>query len=98
MLLTRLYVLVFIEHGTRRMHLRRADHVVIVEDQQGLVRGQIVDQRRDQPLERRWRGRAEQRGHPFADPGMGPVERGLRRKQPPVRGTLVSGAEAEDST
>jgi hypothetical protein len=35
----------------RLVHLRRADHVVIVEDNHGLVRSQIVDQRRDQPLE-----------------------------------------------
>ena len=59
----------------RLVHHRRADHVVVIEDEQGLVRGQIVDQRRDQPLERRRRGRAEQRGDPVAGPGAGPVER-----------------------
>ena len=61
----------------RLVHLRRADHVVIVEDKQGLFfSGQVVDQRRDQSLERRRRGRAEQRGDPFAGPGAGMVERG----------------------
>jgi hypothetical protein len=62
----------------RLVHLPCADQVVIVEDEQGLLPGQIVDQRRDQALERRRRGRAEQRSHPFADPGAGPVQRGYR--------------------
>ena len=31
---------------------------------------QVVDQGRDQTLERRWRGRTEQRREPFGDPGM----------------------------
>ncbi len=64
------------------MHLLRADHVVIIEDQQGLLRSQLVDQRRDQPLERRRRGRSEQRGHPFSGPGAGPVQRGHRVAPP----------------
>ena len=71
----------------RLVHLRRADHVVIVEDQQGLIPGQVVDQRRDQPLERRRRGRTEQRRHPPAGPGAGPVERGHR--VPPEPGRVV---------
>jgi hypothetical protein len=53
----------------RLVHLLCADHVVVVEDEHGLLPGQIVDQRRDQALERRRRWRAEQRSHPFAGPG-----------------------------
>ena len=52
----------------RLVHLPRADQVVIVEDQQGLVRSQFVDQGRDQALERRRRRRPEQRAYPLADP------------------------------
>ena len=66
------------EERERLVHLLRVDHVVVVEDEQGLFPGQIVDQRRDQALERRRRGRAEQRSHPFADSGTGPVQRGYR--------------------
>ena len=69
----------------RLVHLRRADQVVVIQDEQGLVRSQVVDQRRDQPLERRGRGRAEQRGHPFAGPGAGPVQRGHRVVPEPGR-------------
>ena len=70
----------------RLMHLRRADHVVIVEDKQHLLLpGQLVDQRRDQPLERRRRGRPEQRGHPVPDPGPRPVQRGHRVAPEPGR-------------
>jgi hypothetical protein len=39
----------------RIVHGPGADHVIVVEDQQGFVRGgpgtQVVDQRREQPLE-----------------------------------------------
>ena len=45
----------------RLVHLLRANQVVVVEDEQRLVRSQIVDQRRDQALERRRGGRPEQR-------------------------------------
>ena len=69
----------------RLVHLRRADHVVVIKDQQGLIRGQFVDQGRDQPLERRRRGRPEQRGDPFGDPGPGPVQRGHRVAPEPGR-------------
>ncbi len=63
----------------RLVHLLRADHVVVIQDKQGLLLpGQVVDQRRDQALERRRRGRPEQRGHPFAGPRAGPVQRGHR--------------------
>ena len=68
------------------MHLHRADHVVIVEDEKSLLlSGQVVDQRRDQALERRRRGWPEQRGHPFADPGPRPVQRGHRVTPEPGR-------------
>jgi hypothetical protein len=60
----------------RLVHLLRSDHVVVIEDQQQLLRGQFVDQRRDQGLERRWRGRAEQRSDTFADSRTVRVERG----------------------
>ena len=69
----------------RLVHLLRADHVVVVEDEQGLLPGQIVDQRRDQALERRRRWRAEQRSHPFARPRTGPVQRGYRVAPEPGR-------------
>ena len=73
----------------RLVHLLRSDHVVVIQDQQGLavagLGGQLVDQRRDQALERRRRGRPEQRGHPFADPGAGPVQRGHRVTPEPGR-------------
>ena len=69
----------------RLVHLLRADHVVVVEDEQGLLPSQIVDQCRDQGLERRRRWRAEQRSHPFAGPGTGPVQRGHRVAPEPGR-------------
>ena len=70
----------------RLVHLPRSDHVVIVEDKQGLLLpGQVVDQSRDQPPERRRRGRPEQRRHPFAGPGAGPVQRGHRVAPEPGR-------------
>lgn len=57
----------------RQVHLLRSDHVVVVQDQQGLavagLGGQLVDQRRDQALERRRRGRAEQRATRSPIPG-----------------------------
>ena len=69
----------------RLVHLLRVDHVVVVEDKQGLLPGQIVDQRRDQALERSRRWRAEQRSHPFAGPRTGPVQRGYRVAPEPGR-------------
>ena len=72
----------------RLVHRLRADQVVIVEDEQGLVRSQIsqvVDQRRDQALERGRCGRAEQRAKAFAGPGAGPVQRGHRVAPEPGR-------------
>jgi len=56
-----------------------ASQLVVVEDQQHLARtglgGQLVDQRRHQPLERRWCWRAEQRVDPLGDPRAHPVQR-----------------------
>jgi hypothetical protein len=69
----------------RLVHLLCADHVVVVEDEHGLLPGQIVDQRRDQALERRRRWRAEQRSHPFAGPRPSPVQRGHRVAPEPGR-------------
>ena len=82
------------EERERLVHLRRADHVVIIEDQQGLVRGQPVDQRRDQALERRRRGRAEQRGHPFTGPGAGPVQRGHGVAPEPGRVVIPASSDS----
>ena len=74
------------EERERLVHLRRADHVVVIEDEPGLLlSGQVVDQRRDQSLERGRRGRAEQRGDPFAGSGEGPVQRGHRVAPEPGR-------------
>ena len=69
----------------RLVHLPCADHVVVVEDEQDLVRSQFVDQRRDQPLERRRRGRPEQRTKAVVNPGAGPVQRGHRVPPEPRR-------------
>ena len=74
------------------MHQRRADHVIVVQDQQQrLVRvrlvGYLVDQGRHQRLERWWRRRPEQRAHPLADPRPRPVQRGHR--MPPEPGRIV---------
>ena len=69
----------------RLVHLLRADHVIVIEDQQGLIRGQSVDQGRDQALERRRRGRPEQRGDPFGDPRACAVKRGHRMAPEPGR-------------
>ena len=87
--------LVLDQERERVVHLLRADYVVVVEDEQGLVRGQLVDQRRDQALERGWRGRAEQRGHPFADPGAGPVQRGHRVAPEPGRVVVPASSDSQ---
>ena len=75
----------------RFVHLPRADHVIVIQDQQQLVRvrlaGYLVDQGRHQRLERRWRRRPEQRAHPLADPRPHPVQRGHR--MPPEPGRIV---------
>ena len=75
----------------RLVDLMRSDHMVIVEDQPCLFRRwlarQVVDQRRDQALERGRRRRAEQRRHPFGDPGAGPGQRGHR--VPPEPGRVI---------
>ena len=63
--------------------------MIVVEDQQRLVRprlgGQFVDQDRHQPLEELRRRRAEQRAHPLADPWPHPVQRGHRITPEPGR-------------
>jgi hypothetical protein len=71
----------------RLVHGLGADHVIVIKDEQRLIRlgGQLIDQGRHQALERRRCGRAEQRGHPFADPGPGPVQRGHRVAPEPGR-------------
>ncbi len=55
-----------------RVHELAADQVVVVQDQHHLVLaglgGQLVDQRRHQPLKRRRRRRAEQRAGQLPDP------------------------------
>ena len=61
------------------MHLLGLDQVIVIEDQQHLIltgpRGQLVDQRRDQPLKRWRRGRPQQRPGPFADLRPHPLQR-----------------------
>ena len=64
----------------RDVHLLGVDQVVIVEDQQHLavtaLGGQLVDQRRHQPLKRWRRRRAQQRADSLPDPRARPVQRG----------------------
>ena len=58
----------------RRMHQLGADQMIVVKHQRHLVPiragRQFIDQRGDQPFVRRRRGGAEQRPHPFTDPGL----------------------------
>ena len=62
------------------MHRLGVDQVVVVQDQQHLavagLGGQLVDQRRHQPLEGCRRRRAQQRADPLPDPRPRPVQRG----------------------
>ena len=71
------------------MHLLGVDQVVVVEDQHHLVLagpdGQLVDQRRHQPLKRRRRRRPEQRADPLGDSWPCPVQRGNRVPPEPCR-------------
>ena len=69
------------------MHRLRLDQVVVVQDQHHLVgsSGQLVDQRRHQPLERRRCRRAEQRGDPLGDPRPHPLQRGDHMPPEPRR-------------
>ena len=59
------------------MHRPRVDQVIVVQDEQRLVApgpvGQLVDQGSDQAPVRGGGGRAEQRRHPFTDPGAHPI-------------------------
>ena len=76
----------------RLVHQLRADHVIVIQDQQQRLicvrpAGYLVDQGRHQRLERRWRGRPEQRAHPLADSRPHPVQRGHR--MPPEPGRVV---------
>ena len=76
----------------RLVHRLRADHVIVIQDQQQRLicirlAGYLVDQGRHQRLERRRRGRPEQRAHPLADPRPHPVQRGHR--MPPEPGRVV---------
>jgi hypothetical protein len=61
----------------RAVHWRGFDQVIVIEDQQRLfvtrLTGEFVDQRRDQPLKRGWRGRAQQRPGPVTDSRPHPV-------------------------
>ena len=79
------------EEPERLVHQLRADHVIVIQDQQRLIcvrlAGYLVDQGRHQRLERWWRGRPEQRVHPLADPRPHPVQRGHR--MPPEPGRIV---------
>jgi hypothetical protein len=80
------------QESERLVHQLRADHVIVVQDQQQrLVRvrlsGYLVDQGRHQRLERPRRRRPEQRAHPLADPRPHPVQRGHR--VPPEPGRIV---------
>src|SRR5580693_256461 len=62
----------------RPVHLLGVDQVVVIEDQHRLVLagpgGQLVDQRRHQPLERRRRRRPEQRADPLGGSWPCPVQ------------------------
>ncbi len=83
----------------RGVHRLRADHVIVIQDQQQrLVRvrpaGHLVDQRRHQRLERRRRRRPEQRAHPLADPRPHPVQRGHRMPPEPGR-VVVAGIQRQ---
>ena len=82
---------VFQEELHRIVHGPGADHVIVVEDQQGPVRGgpgaQVVDQRREQPLKRGRGGRPDQRAHASADSRAHPVQRGDH--VPPEPGRVV---------
>ena len=61
------------------MHRPGVDQVIVVQDEQRLVAagpvGQLVDQGSDQAPVRGGGGRAEQRRHPFTDPGARPIQR-----------------------
>ena len=91
--------LVLEQEPERLVHERRADHVIVVQDQQqrpvrvGLA-GDLVDQGRHQRLERRGRGRPEQRAHPLADPRPHPVQRGHRMPPEPGR-VVVAGVQRQ---
>ena len=67
------------QERNRLVHLLGVDQVVVVENQQQLILagrgGQLVDQRRHQPLERCWCRRAQQRAHPLGDARPRPVQR-----------------------
>jgi hypothetical protein len=80
------------------VHRLSADHVVVVEDQQRVVRvgqaGQVVDQGRHQRLERGRHRRADQRAHPHGDPRTGPIERGHRVPPEPGR-VVVTGVQRQ---
>ena len=83
----------------RRVHRLRADHVIVIQDQQQrLVRvrpaGYLVDQGRHQRLERRRRRRPEQRAQPLADPRPRPVQRGHRMPPEPGR-VVVAGIQRQ---
>ena len=75
------------------MHLPGADQVVVVQDQHHRVLarlgGQLVDQRRHQPLKRR-RRRAGQRAGSLADPRPRPVQRGHHMPPEPHRVVIAS--------
>jgi hypothetical protein len=64
----------------RGVHGLGVNQVVVVEHQQRLVRvgpgGQLIDQRGHKSLVRRWRGRAQQRPHPFGESRPAPVQCG----------------------
>ena len=78
----------------RLVHLRGVDQVIVVENQQQLILaglgGQLVDQRRHQPLERCWCRRAHQRAHPLADTRPRPVQRRHRVPPKPCRVIVAS--------
>ena len=83
-------------HGI--MHRPGGDHVIVVEDQHGLVRGgpavQVVDQRREQPLERGRGGRPDQRADAGADPRAHLVQSGDRVPPEPGR-VVVAGIQRQ---
>ena len=73
----------------RRVHRLGVDQVVVIEDQQHLavagLGGQLVDQRRHQPLEGCRRQRAQQQADSLPDPRAHPVQRGQRVTPEPHR-------------